>query len=149
MSDEFGDPEDFEPQDSSVIRQLRAENKRLTQENTDFKSQAERTPDLETKLAFYEADLPRDLSDARRKAIIATAEELTADGYRKAAADLGFIEPPAPAVPPEELAAMERIANGANGATTVDPALFEAEIAAARNEQEWRAVMDKYGKVYG
>lgn len=148
MSDEYDYEEESgdQPQESSVIRQLRAENKRIATEATALKEQAARTAELERENAFFKADLPRDLNEARRKAILATAAEATPEGFRKAAEELGFIEPPAPTVPADELAAMERIANGGSAGTTGVDGNYEAEINAAKTPDEVFAIKAKYNR---
>lgn len=144
-TDEYEYDEQEPEEESSVIRKLRQENKRLAGEAETFKTQAERTAELERENAFFKAKLPDDLGDAHRKAIQAIATEATPEGFRKAAEELGFIQPPAPTVSADELAAQERVANlAAGGNTSVDITNYEAEIAQARNADELFAVKAKY-----
>lgn len=102
---------------------------------------------MERENAFFKADLPRDLNEAKQKAITALAADTTPEAFRKAAEDLGFIEPPQPAVPAEDLAVHDRIAAtraGDNGA--LNPANYDAEVGASRSPEELREVMAKYGR---
>lgn len=144
--DNYDDDDEQEPA-SPQPRELRAQIKALNAELAQAKEQAERTAALERENAFYKANLPSDLNEAKRKAITVIAEDTTPEAFRKAAEDLGYVEPPAPAVPAEDLAVHDRIAatraNGEQG--TINPANYEAEVNAAQTPEELKAVMAKYG----
>lgn len=143
--DDYDDEED-QPA-TPQPRELRSQIKALNAELAQARERAERADALERENAFYRADLPRDLNEAKQKAIMAIAGDTTPEAFRQAAQDLGYIEPPAPTVPVEELAAHDRAAQAAAGSTGVlNPANYEAEVEAARDQNELRAVMAKYGR---
>lgn len=149
MPDNYDEYEE-DPRETSTIRDLRAQIKEREAQLKDYdtlKQQAARAGELERENAFFKADLPRELNDTQRKAIFAISDAADPDGFRKAAEELGFIKAPEPAVPVEELAAMDRIAGGGGaGANLPDAANYDAEINAAQSPEQVLAVMAKYGR---
>jgi hypothetical protein len=144
--DQYDDDDEQEPAQPQP-RELRAQIKALNAELAQAREQAERTANLERENAFFKADLPRDLNEAKQKAIMAIAGDTTPEAFRQAAQDLGYIEPPAPTVPAEELAAHDRAAAATAGTTGgLDPANYDAEVAAAATPEELRGIMAKYGR---
>lgn len=146
MTDEY-DYDDEGPGGSPTIQELRAQIKEQAgrlRELDEIKSKAEQADALARKVAFYEADLPRELGEAQRKAIQAIASEQTPDGFRKAAEELGFIKQPEPTVPAAELDAHDRIAEAAGGGS--EPAYndYAAEIAQAKSPEEVFAIKAKH-----
>lgn len=143
--DYYDDDDQQQPEPQPRPRELRQQIDALNAENARLKAEAERTADLERKVAFFEAGLPNDLNETRRKAIIATAPDTTPEGFRKAAEELGFVEPPAPAAPPADIAAHDRVAAVQGEGNFADPgSLYHQELAEARNEADALAVMRKF-----
>ena len=90
-----------------------------------------------------------DLSDKQMRALFATHDgELTPDALRETATDLGFVAPPPPEVPNEEVAAHDRMFKAAAGATPPpgdSDALDQAAIAAATSPDEVMAIVNARG----
>lgn len=147
MTDEY--EYDDEGDENSTVQALRAQVKDQAaklRELDDLREKAAQAEALARENAFYRADLPRELTEAQRKAIQAIAEEHTAEGFSKAAQDLGFMKAPEPSVSNAELEAHDRISNVAgSGGMEVDAANYEAEIAQAKTVDEVFAVKAKYG----
>lgn len=145
MSDQYDDEEQPEPQKGP--RELRAQIDALNAENARLKEVAERTAQLEAENGLFKANLGT-LSEAQQKAVLATADQMTAEALRSQAELLGFIEPPAPAAPPADIAAHDKIAQvvaGGDGGGP-NPANYDAEVSAANSPDELRAIMAKYGR---
>lgn len=137
--DEF---EDEAPDESSVIKNLRKQQRETAKELAALREQAERATVLERENNLYKANLGN-LNDDQREAILATAKEMTADALRSQAERLGFIAPAEPAVPADELEALDRMNGAASAAPPAGPT-YEEEIAGARSEQEVLAIMAKH-----
>jgi hypothetical protein len=103
MSDVSDDTDEYDVDGSSVVRQLREENKRLKKQADEHRQAAESQPVLERRLAFAEAGLG---SHAMRDYFTKGYEgELTPEAIRRAAVEVGLpllgMEAPTP-VPARE-----------------------------------------------
>ena len=137
--DEHLDNPNEDPDESPVIRELRAKAKRTDDAES-------KVSDLERRLAVAEAGLTS-LNPRQRTALLAAHEgDLDPDAVRATAAELGFIQAPEPSAqtPPDERAAHERVAAAGAGA---EPAGARpntaAELAAAKTQDELLAILDR------
>ncbi len=133
------------PAQTREPRKLREALDRANAENAELRAKADRADALEKTNALYQANLG-ELNDRQRQAILATADDTSAEGYRKTAEELGFVTPAAPAAPPEDIAAYDRTSEAVAGTGTPDAATYEAEIAGAGTEAEVLSIMAKYNK---
>lgn len=144
--DQFDDDLDEQPEDSSVIRNLRKQAKDQAAELKALRDQQAEAGELRKKLAVYEANLGN-LNEDQQKAVLATSAEMTADALRSQAEKLGFVQPPEPAAPAEDIQAFDRVSQAvAQGQAPEAAANYEAELANAKNEGEVLAIVAKYGQ---
>jgi hypothetical protein len=133
------DIDDTDAPESSVIRELREKANKAD-------AAEKKATELQTENALLRAGL--DLSDAKRKALLATHDgELTADALKATARDLGFIAdtdatPPEneqPQIPADEQQQLQRIQN----ATSTAPASEAQEESIQAKIAEFRANGDE------
>jgi hypothetical protein len=87
-----------------------------------------------------------ELSDRQRKALLATHDgDLTAEGLRESAVELGFVKAPEPDVPDGEREAHQRVQQAAASAEPAGSPNVAAEIAAAKTETELKAILEREG----
>lgn len=150
MPDNYDDDQDdLEPEPQPQQRRQPTEAE-IRMWRRDAKKWADAEPEL-TKLQRENLLLRTpglgDLSDKQMKALFATHEgDLTPDSIRATAQDLGFVAPPAPEVPDEEVAAHQRIAAASSGAGAATPDPLAGVLDAA-NEQEFWAKAEAAGIV--
>ncbi len=136
---------DDEGQPTPAVAALRKQTREQAKEIAALREQAAEADGLRKTNALYQANLG-ELNDRQRQAILATADDTSAEGYRKIAEELGFVTPAAPVAPPEDIAAYDRTAEAVAGAATPDAASYEAEIGAATTQAEVLSIMAKYNK---
>lgn len=114
--DEIHEDDDLDD-GTPLVRKLRRDLKEASK-------RAQRVDELETRLAAYESEQAvraanlDGLNERQMKALLATHEgDMTPDAIRQTAVDLGFAQPPEPAVTAEGQAAHERIAAATAGGT--------------------------------
>jgi hypothetical protein len=147
MPDQYDDDfEDQEPEAKPAPRKLRDALDRANAEIAELKAQAERAQVLERENALFKANLGS-LTEAQQDAVLKTAQEITETGLRSQAELLGFIQPPEPAAPAEDIQAFDRVAQATAGAASPDATNYDAEVAAANSPTELKAVMAKYGRL--
>ena len=146
ITDQYDDDEldDDQPDESSVIKGYRKTAREQAKEITALREQVAQAAVLEKENNLYKANLG-DLNEHQQAAVLATAKEITAEALRSQAELLGFVAPPEPTVPTEDLAAFDRVADAVAGGGVPDAASYDAEIKAARTQDEVLAVMAKYG----
>lgn len=112
------DLEDPELEDHPDIVRQRLRIKELEKENKDKADALARAEAAERKLAFAEAGISP--TDPKMNYFVKGYEgELTADAIKAAAVEAGFLDPPEPAVPDEQVQATRRMAEAsANGGTS-------------------------------
>lgn len=127
--DEQDDQDEQAPEqpDQGSPKWRRDLEKRAKQADVHAKAAAE----AQKELAFYKAGLP--MSDPRLAYFVKGYDgEMTSEAIRTAAATAGFIDPPEPEVPTEELRAHDRVTQAAAGANTgVNEDLLEGARRAA------------------
>lgn len=142
-------PDDqYDDDGNETIQQLRATIKDQAAQLKDLptlREQSEQFANVQRENAVYKANLG-DLSEAQQQAVLATAKEITADALRSQAELLGFVAPPAPAAPVDDIEVFDRVAAATAGGANPAAGSYEAELQNARNEAEVLAVMARYGK---
>lgn len=149
MPDEYDEEiedEQQEPEQQSGARSLRNKLKQAERERDELRARAERAEVLEKENALFKANLGN-LTEAQQDAVLKTSKEFTAEAVRSQAELLGFVQPPEPAAPPEDVQVFDRVADAAAGGEgRLNPANYDAEVAAAQTPEELRQVMAKYGR---
>lgn len=141
---EFTDSEiEHEPEEPRGLR------KQIEEQAAKAREAEARAAAAERELAFAKAGLP--LSDPKMGYFVKGYDgDLTPEAIKAAAEAAGFLAPPAPEVPAEELAQHQQAATLAATGTISTPdesAQYQAELAAAASQGRDAifAVMDKYG----
>lgn len=144
--DNFDDDEPTENQNKAIAA-MRKEIKTLNETNAKLREDAEAGQTAVLENALYQADLGS-LNQRQRTAIIASADDKSPDAFRKAAEELGFIDPPKePEVPSEELAEQARIHGSTTGGEQPGSEdAYLADMQAARSPAEVEAVMLKHNR---
>lgn len=143
--DQFDEFDETPPEPAPKSSKLREALERTQAENAQLREQVAENEKLRNENTLYKANLGN-LNEDQQKAVLATSAEMTADALRSQAEKLGFVEPPAPAAPPEDLEVFDRVADAVAGGLPADGGGYDAELAAARDEDEMLAVMRKYNK---
>jgi hypothetical protein len=79
-----------------------------------------------------------DLTPTKMKALFSTHEgEFTPEALRATAEDLGFVQPPPPEVPDQEVQAHQRIAQASQGADTSTPDPLAGALGATTEAEFW------------
>lgn len=97
-----------------AMKQMRQQIRNLEKQLKAASDGSARAAELERKLALTE--MGANLKDPRAKYLPQTDD---IEALREAAVDLGLVAPPAPDTPPEEAAALDRIANASAGGRSV------------------------------
>ena len=145
MSDDQYEDESEETE-SPAIRNMRKRIKELEAEAKKANEAEARAAAAERRLAVTEAGIK--LNPTQMKALASVHEgEWTPDALKATAADLGYIAPPEPEVPAEELEALNRVAEAANGGgmSASKAAEYEAAVAQAKNIEELLEVQRRFG----
>lgn len=141
MSD-FADTDGIEVE--SEARGLRKQLEQELQAKKDAESRAARA---ERELAFAKAGI--DLGDSRMSYFVKGYDgEADPEKIRLAAMEAGFLAPPTPDVPSDELAQHEKVASLSAGTQTVDfdtDAEYVSALAQARTKEDVLALMDRFG----
>jgi hypothetical protein len=148
VADEYGyDEDEQDTQEQEKASSLRAKLREAAQRAADRDALAEENKGLKQRLALSDAGLS--LNETQRTALLAVAPDLTVDGLKTAAQNLGFIAAPPPPQDDPALAEHERIAQVSAGADT-PPASRDAEIdsqlAQAKTEAEYLALYRASGR---
>lgn len=144
MPDEYDDPDDGDPDESSVIRDLRAKARRTAA------AEAERDA-LRKELAIARTGL--DLNEKQTKALLAAHGdgELTKEALLETAVDIKLAEPPAetetPQVPPEDQQAHQQTREAFNGAEGAEArqVTLEDRINGAKSADEVKQILAEAG----
>lgn len=149
MSDFTGSEDEFDDQPSPGDLRKQVERHEQKAREADARAAA-----LERELAFAKAGL--DLNDPKMGYFVKGYDgEADPEKIRAAAEAAGFLAPPAPAVPPGELAQHQIAANLAAGATAGDVFTgvysenpqYQSEIRMARSPDEVLAKVRAYGGI--
>jgi hypothetical protein len=136
--------DDYEDQDSGVVRTLRQQAKDREREAKDAVARAEAA---ERRLSFLEAGI--DLSDPKNNYFVKGYEgEISPEAIRAEAEKAGFLAPPKPEVPAAEMQEHQAAANLSAGAGFVSAdktAEYHAALARAGSQAEILNVMREYG----
>lgn len=136
-----------ESEDQDQIEEPRGLRKQIEEQAAKAREAEARAAAAERRLAFAEAGIS--LSDPKMSYFVKGYDgDLSADAIKAAASEAGFLAPPAPQVPTEELKEHQQAANLAAGGSIEPPtgnAEYEAAMAQARTREEVFAVMDRFG----
>lgn len=144
---------EFDPTENPPTEEEpRGLRKQIEEQASKAREAEARAAAAERELAFAKAGLP--LDDPKMGYFVKGYEgDLTPEAIKAAAESAGFLSPPAPEIPAEELAQHQQAANlagtgqpagGWTGAVHDNPQ-YRAEIFQARSPEEAMAVMAKYG----
>ena len=124
--------------DPDFIKDLR----RKAKERDQFESELTAT---RREVAVLSAGLG-DLSERQRKALLATHDgELTPEGLRASAAELGFVKAPEPDVPDAEREAMQRVQQASAAAEPAgQPPDVRALLNSAQSAEELQRIVEQY-----
>jgi hypothetical protein len=146
MPEDLDTPDD-EPDDNAVIRDLRKKAEKA--DAAEAEAQAARR-----ELALHKAGLG-DLTDKQMKALTATHEgDWDVESLKASATELGFVKTPAddkpePRIPPEEMAAHQRVADAAGGGPAPAFDLDAALEAAADDPEQIKTLLAGAGLLAG
>lgn len=135
--------DDTQPEDSSVIKDLRQKEKRLDAAEADAAAS-------KRELTLYKAGLG-DLTDKQMKALSAAHEgDWDPESLKATASELGFVRDPAdaetkPQISAAELEAHQRVANAAGGEQPLPPTDMDTAIANTKSPEELQAVLSNAG----
>lgn len=142
LDDDFDDdtPDHGE---SPTIKQMRSEIRSLQKQLKDAADAGARAAQLERELTLTK--LGANMEDPKAKYLPQTDN---VDELKQAAIDLGLVEAPKPDVPPEEVAAHQRIAAASTGADPSAPDPLAGALNATSEAEFW-AQAEAAGMVQG
>ena len=146
MNDDQYENEESEENETPAIRNMRKRIKELEADAKKAQELEARAVAAERRVAIAEAGVK--LSDKQLKALAAVHDgEWTPESIKGTAAELGYIAPPEPEVPAEELEALNRVADAASGGgmSASKAAEYEAAMAATKNMDEVIQVARQFG----
>lgn len=143
MSDDY--ETDDEPQDSPAIRQMRQEIKNLQKQLKEREDLSPTVEQLKRENLVLKTPELVGLTDKQRSKLFAGLEgDITPEALVAEARELGWVAPPTPDVPAEELAAHARMADASAGGVPVAPDKV-ASVLSATNEAEFWAQAEAAG----
>lgn len=128
LDEGFDDLDEEDEDDDPLIRKLRHRNRTLSKEAKAGKQAQQRLAEIERERTIQSAGLG-ELGDRKMAALLAAHGdgEFDPETLKQTAIELGFIAPPEPEVPDEELDALDRVeqastaAQPQTGAGTISP----------------------------
>lgn len=145
MSDDY--EADDEPQDSPAIKQMRQEIKNLQKQLKEREDLSPTVEQLKRENLVLKTPELVGLTDKQRSKLFAGLEgDITPEALVAEARELGWVAPPPPDVPAEELAAHARMADASAGAGQV-PVVPDkvAAVLSSKNESEFWAQAEAAG----
>lgn len=123
--------------DNSEIREFRAAKKAAAQATRDAEVAQKELQDARREAAFLRAGIDPDSTEGKRIARVHDGE-WTAEAIKATGIEFGWVTPPAPVVPAEELAAHDRFAAANNGTVDGITANDEFMSTVAKARTDWR-----------
>lgn len=137
---------DDEPQDSPAIKQMRQEIKNLQKQLKEREDLSPTVEQLKRENLVLKTDDLRKLTEDQREMLFSAFKgvEVTPEILLEKARSVGWVQPPEPEVPAEELAAHARMADASAGAAPVSPDKA-ARVLSTNNEAEFWALAEAGG----